>query len=371
MIYLASIFASAYLLLQLYYVRYWLTTPEIRVPAEFIPSLKISVVVVAHNEEDAIEACIKGLLKQHYPQELFEIIVIDDRSSDTTVEKIKKMESPLVRVFHLTDHPEFIHATAHKKSGIELAVHMARHDWIVVTDADCIHPSEWLRNISYAQSSTDAVFLAAPINYISGKSILEKMQVMEMSVLMLITAAGIKSGLHDMANGANMSFSKKVFLDVNGYEGNYQYSSGDDMFLIEKLRSTFPERISFIKSREAVVETNPHRDWNSLIKQRLRWAGKNKGLKSPVIRNIWFFIGFYHIMILTMLVLVVLKLSSWWPILILIIVKWVADGIIINYSSIFFKSRLSILDYFRMQIVYMFYILKIEWNLILGRKGDW
>ncbi|MBK9983640.1 MAG: glycosyltransferase [Saprospiraceae bacterium] len=368
---IAVLLGSAYLCLQLYYVYYWLKKPEVIVPAEFIPSLKITVVVVAHNEEESIESCIEGIVKQHYSQELFEIIVIDDRSSDGTVELIKKMQSPLVRIFQLTDYPEFIHPPAYKKSAIELAISMAQHDWIVLTDADCIPPAEWLRNIAYAQSITDAVFLAAPISYSSGHTMLEKMQEMEMSVLMLITAAGIRSGLHDMANGANMSFSKQAFLDVKGYEGNYQYASGDDMFLIEKMRYAFPDRIAFVKSGNAIVETLPKNDWSSLIKQRLRWAGKNKGLKNPVFRNIWFFIGCYHVSIIIALVSGIYKLSSWWPFFILIIVKWIVDSLIIYYSSNFFRTRLSFLDYFRMHIVYMFYILRIGWNLILGRKGDW
>ncbi|MFZ1679011.1 MAG: glycosyltransferase, partial [Saprospiraceae bacterium] len=260
---IAVFLASAYLCLQVYYVYYWLKTPEVIVPAEFIPSLKITVIVVAYNEEKKIQSCLEGIVKQHYPQELFEIIVIDDRSSDGTIELIKNLQSPLVRIFQLTDYPEFIHPPAYKKSAIELAVRMAQHDWIVVTDADCIPPDEWLRNIAYTQSITDAVFLAAPISYSSCHTMLEKMQEMEMSVLMLITAAGIRSGLHDMSNGANMSFSKQAFNDVYGYEGNYQYASGDDMFLIEKMRITFPDRIVFVKSREAIVETKPHKDWMS------------------------------------------------------------------------------------------------------------
>lgn len=60
------------------------------------------------------------------------------------------------------------------------------------------------------------------------------MQEVEQITLMLITGAGITSRIHDIANGANMAFRKSAFRDVNGYEGNMQYASGDDMFLIEK-----------------------------------------------------------------------------------------------------------------------------------------
>lgn len=371
MLFISSLFASAYIILQLYYVWYWLKTPEIKVPSEFIPSLKITVVVVAHNEEEYIESCIEGILKQDYPAELFEIIVIDDRSSDGTVERIEKLQSPIVRIYRLIDYPEFIHSPAYKKSAIELAVKKAGHDWIVVTDADCIHPAEWLRNISFALSNTDAVFLAVPISYASGTSLLEKMQEMEMSVLMLITAAGIRSGLHDMANGANMSFSKKAFNDVHGYDGNYQYASGDDMFLIEKMRSAFPDRIAFVKSREAIVETKPHKDWTSLIKQRLRWAGKNKGLQSPVIRMIWVFVGLYHLMIFLNIILAIFHLTSWWPLFIMLLLKWVGDIAILIQATRFFKNRQILYYFIPLQMMYGVYILGLGYFIAIRKKGDW
>ncbi len=370
-IWISSLMASAYLFLQLYYLLYWLKTPEIIVPTEFIPSLKITVVVVAHNEEECIESCIEGILKQDYPVELFEIIVIDDRSSDGTVERIEKLQSPLVRNYHLTDYPEFIHPPAYKKSAIELAVKMAQHDWIVVTDADCIHPAEWLRNIAFAQSTSDAVFLAAPINYASGNTLPEKMQEMEMSVLMLITAAGIRSGLHDMANGANMSFSKQAFNDVKGYEGNYEYASGDDMFLIEKMRSAFPYRIAFVKSKEAIVETYPYKDWTSLIKQRIRWAGKNKGLRSPVIRMIWVFVGLYHFMIFLSIFMAIFHLSSWWPLFILLLLKWIGDFAILIQATRFFKKRQILYYFIPLQMMYGFYIVRLSLAMLVKKKSDW
>ncbi|MEO6132037.1 MAG: glycosyltransferase family 2 protein, partial [Saprospiraceae bacterium] len=193
----------------------------------------------------------------------------------------------------------------------------------------------------------------------------------EMSVLMLITAAGIKSGLHDMANGANMSFSKNAFNDVNGYEGNHQYASGDDMFLIEKMRAAFPDKIAFVKSGNAIVETPPKQDWNSLIKQRIRWEGKNKGLKSSVIRMIWSFIGFYHLMIFITIVLAVFHLTSWWALFILLPFKWIGDIAILNQATRFFKKRQILYYFIPLQMMYSFYILTLGYFIAIRKKGDW
>jgi len=367
---IAILFAATYLFLQLFYLLHWLKTKSIVVPDSFIPSTTFSVVVIANNEENTIEECIQRILHQHYPIELFEVIVIDDRSTDGTVEKIKALPSPNLQFYHLHDFPELIHAPAFKKSAIELAVSRAKYDWIITTDADCNVYPDWLLTIAYAQSVTGSVFLAAPIRYASYNSLLEKMQGIEMMTFMMITAAGIRSRLHDMANGANMAFSKQAFIDVDGYNGNYNYASGDDMFLIEKMRAKFPDKISFVKSQSAVVETEAHQDWSSLLKQRVRWAGKNKGLKNPVINMIWLFIGFYHVMIFAMFGLALLHYISWLPFTILLSFKWIADAVMIYHASSFFK-RSWLRDFVPLQVLYSVYILRLGWNLMLGKKGDW
>ena len=368
---IATLFASAYLLLQLFYLYHWKCTSEINVPGDFIPTSSMTIVVVARNEEKSIERCIRGILEQHYPENLFEVIVVNDRSTDDTVEIIHKIQHPNFRLLNLHEFPDSIHVPAFKKSAIELAIGKAQHDWIVVSDADCLHPVEWLRTIAYTQSLIDAVFLTGPVRISSSNSIIEKMQEMELQVLMLITAAGIRSGLHDMANGANMAFSKQAFNDVGGYSGNYEYASGDDMFLVEKMRSAFPEKISFIKSKSAIVETSAQPNWNSLLKQRLRWAGKNKGLKSPVINMIWSFIGLYHILVILMIVLPFFTSCSWWPFIILILIKWVADFIISKSVSGFLGSLKNLSLFIPLQILYGYYVIQLGWNLIFARKADW
>ena len=360
-----------YFFIQIFYLYNWLKTPVIVVPGHYIPSAGISVVVVAHNEENTIHSCIRDIVAQNYPVSLFEVIVVNDRSTDSTGDIVQKTGSNQVRLFNLTDHPEFIHAPAFKKSGISLAVQHARHEWIVVTDADCTYRRDWLRTISYAKESGDSVFIAAPIQLNSKNSFLEKMQQMENLAFMVITAAGIRSGLHVIANGANMAFSKRAFMEIKGFEGNYHYASGDDMFLIEKMKKHFPDQIIFLKSASAVVTTSPKSNWKSLITQRIRWAGKNKGLQNPVINIIWGFVGLYSIALVASLILPFISNTSLMPFIILFITKWILDFIIVQNAAFSFNHRPFEGNTIVLQFLYTFYVLRLGWNLLLGRKGDW
>ncbi len=370
-VWIALGFALLYLLLQVYYLRYWIKTPTALSISKPFMQEGVTVVIIAHNEEKSISACLEGILSQQYPSELMQVIVIDDHSTDRTVSLIKIIEDARVQLFQLKDYPAFIHPPAFKKSGITLGVEKASYDAIVVTDADCIHQPNWLHALLHGFIQSNAVFQTGPVILMPGTTMMQKMQEVELLTLMLITGAGITSGLHDLANGANMVFRKLAFQKVNGFEGNEHYASGDDLFLIEKMRNVFPDKISFIKSMDAVVYTKAKKTWAALMQQRLRWAGKNKGLKDHTIHRIWLFVGAYHVVLLLSLIGSLANILSPWSFISLFVIKWFADFLMVSTAAAFFK-RTAILKYFvALQFLYSYYILRLGLMIIVGKKGDW
>lgn len=364
-------FSIPYLLLQAYYLFYWHKTKPVTIPSDYIYSASVTIIVVAHNESKSIGTCLQGILQQAYQTHLMEIIVINDHSTDDTINEVQKIESDRITLYNLEDYPEYIKPPAYKKSAITLAVHKATNEYIVITDADCVHPPSWLESVLYGLEKSQCAFQTAPVFIDGTHTLLSKMQETEQLVLMLITAAGITSGLHDIANGANMAFRKSAFLKVNGYVGNEHFTSGDDMFLAEKMRKAFPGQIAFNKSINASVSTKAKKNWPSLIKQRLRWAGKNKGLESPTIRRIWAFIGLYHLVLLLSLAASLFNLISPIPFIILFVVKWFADFLVITTAASFFRKT-SVLKYFvPLQFLYSYYILRLGLSMVMRKEGDW
>ncbi len=364
-------FSLVYLLLQINYLYNWYITPKVEVPANFIPTEGVTIVIVVHNEERSIGACLQGILSQNYPEHLFEIIVIDDDSTDATSAIVNGFDHDIISQYQLSDFPEYIKAPAYKKSGITLAVDKAKFDTIMITDGDCTHPKDWIRTLIYTFHQNKVVFLTAPVILMPGRTMLEKMQEVEQLTLMLITGAGITSRIHDLANGANMAFRKSTFRDVNGYEGNMQYASGDDMFLIEKMRLAFPDNICFVKSLEATVYTTGKKDWASLIKQRLRWAGKNKGLQRKAISRIWMFVGAYHLLFALSLIGSLTGIVSPLPFIVLFIIIWFSNFLVISTASAFFQRTSLLKSFVPLQFLYTFYILRLGLMMAIGKKGDW
>ena len=368
---IALAIALFYMAIQFQYIFYWKLIKPVIVPFDFDPSSGVSVIVVARNEADTVLSCLQGILSQSYPGHLVEILVIDDHSTDETINKVLTLRDESIQLLRLQHYPEYIFTPAYKKSAITLGVEKARHEMILVTDADCIHSKDWIRSVVYAFEQSNSRFQTAPVLLLPGRSLLEQMQELEMLVYALVTGAGIQSRWHDMANGANMAFTKKAFQSVKGFEGNYQYASGDDMFLVEKMRTAFPDHIHFAKSTAAAVLTKGKTSWSDLLKQRLRWASKNKGLANLHISMIWTFIGIFHFSMLLFLILAVFHLITWMPFLVLISFKWVADYFVIQQAAAFF-NRMSVLrNFILLQFLFTWYIIRLTVYMLFDKQVDW
>jgi cellulose synthase/poly-beta-1,6-N-acetylglucosamine synthase-like glycosyltransferase len=235
-----------------------------------------TIVIPARNEAVNIKACIDSILEQDYPIEYFEIIVIDDFSEDETAFMVKAIghDFPNVQLLSLADYFKPEEMNSFKKKAIEKAVSQANGQWIVTTDADCIIPKQWLTLYNAYILANKPVFVAAPVMFIKEKGILNEFQLLDFLALQGITAAAVGAGQHSMSNGANLAFEKSAFIAVGGYQGVDQIASGDDMFLMHKMKVTLSNRIGYLFHPGAIVLTKAMGNWKDFIMQRIRWSSK-------------------------------------------------------------------------------------------------
>ncbi|MCB0543305.1 MAG: glycosyltransferase, partial [Saprospiraceae bacterium] len=283
----ASVFlAFVYACLLLVYLKGWRATPEWTLPEGYKPRTGISVLIPARNEADRIAACLRAIAAGSYPPSLLEIIVIDDFSDDATAAVVQRFQSGIsIRLVHLSDILPAEHAMlANKKAAIEAGVALAHGPLIVTTDADCIAPADWLRIIASRFEAGDLQLLTAPVALHREKNLLQRFQSLDLLGLMGITAAGMHLGFQRMANGANLAYTKEVFENVGGYAGNRSLSSGDDMFLVQKIARLHTSSVAFLKNPAAAVRTEAAADLRSFVQQRIRWGTKNAALPEWPVR---------------------------------------------------------------------------------------
>ena len=260
-----------YTVLLLLYRFWWSKTKTVTVNSTFQPSTRFSIIIPARNEEQNINACLQSIAQLNYPNELFEVIVMDDFSTDATVATAQQF--PFVKVLELkTLLNEKINS--YKKKAIELGIAASTGDYIVTTDADCIVPENWLYNFAFIIQQKPTVFIAAPVAMKKERSAIKVFQSLDFLSLQGITAASVGAGFHSMCNGANLCYSKEAFYKVDGFKGVDHIASGDDMLLMHKLYKQYPNEVHYCKAADSIVLTEPVETVAAFFRQRIRWASK-------------------------------------------------------------------------------------------------
>ena len=334
---------------------------------KFVPSRNnlenfpfISVVVAARDEEKNITHCIQSLLNQDYPIDKFEILIVDDFSTDNTAELVKKFETSETNLKYLSStakwHEKIV--VSYKREAIQTGINASKGKYILLTDADCIVPPSWITTFSEQFIKEDCVFIGGPVVISDEKlSLLTSFQGLDMIGMMVITGAGYQSGNQLLANGANMGFSKQVFNELGAYTQFPNKASGDDMFLLHHFHHHHPKSIRFLKTLSAVVVTQPEYAIKSLLRQRIRWASKNNAYKEMKINFSLSVLFMVSLTIIILGVLSILQMSIFFPgFCVLYIFKMFSDYLLQREAIKFFNKRTLAKYFFLSQNIHTIYI---------------
>ncbi|SMO37045.1 glycosyltransferase [Solitalea koreensis] len=276
---LVSFFGLGYLLIVVDIIRGWnkIKNPQVTKDSH---TTKVSVIIPARNEEKMIGLCVGDVLKQNYPTELLEIIVIDDHSTDKTAEVIQQIDYPNLKLIRLKADPAL---NSYKKKAIADAIHIASGDLIVTTDGDCRMGENWIRSVVNEYECTGNKMISSPVVYFEECSMFEEMQTLEFMMLVSLGAATLSNGRAGSCNGANLAYEKKAFYEVEGFNGIDNIASGDDELLLHKMMVSYSGRVSFLKQRDAIVYTHAKPSVKEFIMQRRRWASKSVKYKNKAM----------------------------------------------------------------------------------------
>jgi cellulose synthase/poly-beta-1,6-N-acetylglucosamine synthase-like glycosyltransferase len=322
------------------------------------PATYISIVVPARNEEMLIRDCLEDLFSQDYPEDLFEIIVVDDHSSDETPAIVKNFAAnhpgSSVSLIELDKSP----SGSSKKHALEMACDTARGKLIITTDADCRMGSGWLRTFAAYYEMHHSEMILGPVTFAEGENLFPKIQTLEFLSLIASGAATAELGIPILGNGANMAFTREAFFETGGYCGNTHIKSGDDVFLLLSIRKHYGHNsIAFLWNKDALVRTYPNPTLKSFMEQRLRWVSKSKGYRDFWIISVSLVVFLFNLALITG----VLTLFFDWRFIIFTGILWLLKcmfdlPLLVKITS--FTKQRNVLKYFPLiQIFYPFYIL--------------
>ncbi len=240
----------------------------------------ISVVIPCRNESQNIIANIQSVLGQTYPADRFEVIYVDDASTDDTadiiIQSLPFSRGKLIRLFAETGKG------SGKKHALAAGIADASGEIIITSDADCLYNQLWLKTMA-EHFSEDVGFISGPVVFKKYSSFFGLMQAMEFAGLVLAGAGLIGLKKPAICNGANVAYRKAMFDKIDGFSDKHGLSSGDDELIMKKVNELGTHRVLFLLKREAVVTTDPVATVSEFMQQRSRWGSKGLYYEKPFV----------------------------------------------------------------------------------------
>ena len=313
-----------------------------------------TILVPFRNEEQSLPKLLASLVSQKYTGN-WEVILINDHSDDSSVNVVQRfIESHRFASMVLTDA-----SSEGKKHALNAGIALAKGEIIITTDADCVMGPNWLQSMVDAFAHDQVNMVAGPVRIKSDKSFWSQMQQLEFASVIGTSGATLAYNLPTMCNGANLAFRKSIFFQVGGYESNFDIASGDDEFLLKKIRSLSDRGIVFNFNRSSIVTTSALPSLRSFVSQRIRWAGKWKFSDDLLTKVLAVGVFGFHLAVLALVMVLILDPTNFEIPALLLIGKITVELVFLRKVSSWLNNKWSWLTFLAWQLLYPFYSLFI------------
>ena len=305
----------------------------------------VSIVVAAKNESEKIPQLLLHLKNQNYPNDKYEIIIVDDKSTDNTLSIIKEYNNS-INNFTFISIDKTPEDWSSKKWAIYNGIKKSKGDIILQTDADCYMSADWINLMihPFDISGVGFVFSLTPI-VSKTSSIFKNLLLMDSIAQDIFSGYASEKDMIFSCNARSIAYRKEIFLNIGGYSEINNIISGDDDLLLHKMVHYSHCKVQFIAHKDAAVFSEAPSTLISFINQRLRYASKGYLYYQKK------FISKEFKMMLPFLYLINV-LSC------ILILKFCYFGSPIYFIALLFKI---IPDYFMIHPIYQLYNIKWSW----------
>jgi len=225
----------------------------------------VSVVICARNEETNLRKNLPTILEQDYQN--FEVIVVNDSSTDESGYVLAEYKQKYKNLYVTTiekDH-KFTHG---KKLALTVGLKAAKHDIVLLTDADCYAPNnKWLANMQ-RHFTPKIDFVLGYGAYERKKNLLNYAIRYDTFFIALQYLSFSLAGLPYMGVGRNLAYRKSMFFKNKGFASHIALASGDDDLFVNANANKSNTKIEL--SHQSITYSEPQKNFNLWIRQKRR-----------------------------------------------------------------------------------------------------
>ena len=250
----------------------------------------IASLIPFRNEEQNLVSLLQDLHDLNFKEEC-ELIFINDHSTDHSVQIIEL--HPLFPFLTLLELPAELFG---KKKALEFGVEYAQSSIFWSVDADVRMNKFQLNHLKFWKQ-LEFDLLVLPVSMNVGDGLVGKMQMIEWQLLQAWTFLSLEAGFPLLANGANLVFKRKLFLEPE--VSRFGNLSGDDMNILHHAM-TSSSKICFQNLETVSVQIHAVKKWSEFLLQRWRWSGKIKHYPKAAFHVFAFLFFVWNLVLLTL-----------------------------------------------------------------------
>ncbi len=225
----------------------------------------VSVIICARNEYENLKKNLPIVLEQDYPD--FEVVVVNDFSQDDSFYLLKGFQEKYdhFKVIHLRENVNFFEG---KKLALAVGIKSAKHDTVLLTDADCTPAGKnWIKTMMAAFGNKTEIVLGYG-GYKKVPGFLNKLIRFDTLSIALFYLGAALAGKAYMGVGRNLAYHRKAFFRHGGFASHYKIKSGDDDLFVNSAAT--PSNTAVVLNPEGYTFSDPKKDFVSWFKQKKR-----------------------------------------------------------------------------------------------------
>jgi cellulose synthase/poly-beta-1,6-N-acetylglucosamine synthase-like glycosyltransferase len=314
----------------------------------------VSVIVAARDEEKSIGQCLQSLVQQTYPANRYEIIIVDDGSTDMTSSIVRSFSERYSNVHLLSLPAGTERGTGRKPLAIAQGIGQAAGEIILATDADCIAPPRWIQ-IMVNHFEDNVVFVAGPVSEQASTNFFSKLERLEFLGLITTAAGLIGSGRPIICNGANLAYRRNAFISVGGFGSAGSFN--DDESLMNRMIKRKIGKVVFAPELGAVITTRSSNTMISFLRQRIRWANKRGRYEDTSILVTLIFLYLFFLSFALTALLIPFDQQLLLPVLLVFGGKVFVDYFVLYSGARLFFQRIPIFHFLIAELLHVPYIV--------------
>jgi cellulose synthase/poly-beta-1,6-N-acetylglucosamine synthase-like glycosyltransferase len=233
----------------------------------------VSIVICARNEAANLQKNLESILLQDYP--IFEVVVVNDASSDASLSVLKQFESQFAHLQVVTIKEK---EGKGKKAALTKGIQTAKYSWILLTDADCKPASaHWISKMYQQSAQNKAAIVLGYGPYERSETWLNRWVQFETIYVAIQYFSLALWKIPYMGVGRNLMYQKALFFQEKGFEQHQHITSGDDDLFVNAVANG--ENTAICLEPQSFMYSKAPASWKALYRQKTRHYSSSNAYK--------------------------------------------------------------------------------------------